>query len=49
MAEASPLVNEQQGEPLPQLVHIRDTNKIIAAAVLKHAIANGVAVAILEV
>lgn len=48
LAETSPLASQGKGELLPRLANIREISKIIAAAVFKQAIEDGVAVAIPE-
>lgn len=48
LADASPMVQQGEGALLPSLKNIRDVSKIIARAVFKQAIADGVAVPVPE-
>jgi malate dehydrogenase (oxaloacetate-decarboxylating) len=48
LAETSPLASQGEGELLPRLSNIREISKVIAEAVFKQAIQDGVAVAIPE-
>ena len=48
LADASPMVQQGQGALLPSLKDIRDVSKVIARAVFKQAVADGVAVPVPE-